>query len=96
VHIADESLKAAFDGLDAAEVFRTSAATLVPDDGPPDAFRLPEAPGVAVEPLKAEGCKCARCWRVLPEVTAPKFLCERCEDAVAAYEAAHGQADVPA
>jgi isoleucyl-tRNA synthetase len=96
VHIADAALRTAFDGLDPAEVFRTSAATLVPDEGPADAFRLPEAAGVAVEPLRAPGCKCARCWRVLPEVAAPKFLCERCDDAVAAFELAQGETDVPA
>jgi isoleucyl-tRNA synthetase len=96
VHVADTDLRAAFDGVDAAEVFRTSAATLAPDDGPPGAFRLPEAPGVAVEPLAAPGCKCARCWRVLPEVGPPKFLCERCDDAVAAFDAAHGAAGVTA
>jgi isoleucyl-tRNA synthetase len=96
VHVADAELRAAFDGVDPAEVFRTSAATLAPDDGPPEAFRLPEAPGVAVEPLAAAGCKCARCWRVLPEVAAPKFLCERCEDAVAAFDAVHGETGVTA
>jgi isoleucyl-tRNA synthetase len=37
--------------------------------------------------LPAEGHKCARCWRVLPEVKAPAFLCERCEDAVAIWDA---------
>jgi hypothetical protein len=30
---------------------------------------------------------------VLPEVTAPKFLCERCDDAVAAWDAAHSPAE---
>jgi isoleucyl-tRNA synthetase len=94
--VADAGLRPAFDGLDAAEVFRTSAAELVADDGPGGAFRLPEVAGVAVEPLAAPGCKCARCWRVLPEVSAPKFLCERCEDAVAAFDAARRETDVPA
>jgi isoleucyl-tRNA synthetase len=89
VHVANAELLAAFDGLDAAEVFRTSAATLAPEAGPRAAFRLPEQASVAVEPIRAEGCKCARCWRVLPEVTAPKFLCERCDDAVAAWDATH-------
>jgi isoleucyl-tRNA synthetase len=93
VHVADAELRAAFEGLDAAEVFRTSAATLAPDAGPGGAFRLPEQASVAVEPSRAEGCKCARCWRVLAEVTAPKFLCQRCDDAVAAWDAAHAPAE---
>ncbi len=68
VWIADPALLAAFEGLDAAEVFRTSQATFVVGDGPSDAFRLEGATEVAVEPLKAEGRKCARSWRILPEV----------------------------
>jgi isoleucyl-tRNA synthetase len=85
-------LMAAFDGLDGAEVFRTSQATLVAGDGPASAFRLPERPGVAVEPLKAEGKKCARSWRILPEVgTDPRYpdLSLRDADAVAYWDASH-------
>jgi isoleucyl-tRNA synthetase len=62
--------------------------------GPKDAFRLPEIPGVAVEPLRAEGRKCARSWRVLPEVGAdPRYpdLSLRDADAVAWWDAAHGR-----
>jgi isoleucyl-tRNA synthetase len=78
-----------FDGLDPAEVFRTSQAEFTTANAPPHAFRLHEVAGVAVEPNRADGCKCARCWRVLPEVSAPKFLCERCDDAVDAWDAAN-------
>jgi isoleucyl-tRNA synthetase len=49
VHIAEPDLLAAFDGLDAAEVFRTSAATLVAGHAA-GAFALDEVKGVAVEP----------------------------------------------
>ena len=92
VHISDPVLLAAFDGLDVADVFRTSQATLLAGDGPADAFRLAEVPGVAVEPLRAEGRKCARSWRVLPEVGSdPRYpdLSLRDADAVAAWDAAH-------
>ena len=92
VALTDPDLMAAFAGLDPAEVFRTSSAGLSAGDGPAQAFRLAEAPGVAVEPLLAGGLKCARCRRVLPEVTAPKFLCVRCDDAVAAWDATKGTA----
>jgi isoleucyl-tRNA synthetase len=52
----------------------TSAATLVEGDGPPDAFRLDEVKGVAVEVRLAEGRKCARSWKILPSVGAdPAF-----------------------
>ena len=92
VHISDTSLLAAFEGLDAAEVFRTSQATLIADDGPEHAFRLPESPTVAVEPLLAQGRKCARSWRILPEVGQdPRYgdLSLRDAEAVAAWDAAH-------
>jgi isoleucyl-tRNA synthetase len=92
VWIADPDLLAAFDGVDAAEVFRTSAAALVAGEGPPDAFRLPGLP-VAVEPLRAEGSKCQRSWKVLPEVTAQTgWLTLRDLDAVQAWDAAHRSA----
>jgi isoleucyl-tRNA synthetase len=87
VQIADSQLAEAFADLDPAEVFRTSAAAVAAGEGPAAAFRLAEVPGVAVEVLRAVGCKCARCWRVLPEVAAPRFLCERCDDAVSTWDA---------
>jgi isoleucyl-tRNA synthetase len=93
VHIADAGLLAAFDGLDPAEVFRTSQARLVLGEGPAGAFRLDEVAGVAVEPLRAEGKKCARSWRILPEVgddARYPDLSLRDADAVAAWDAAHG------
>jgi isoleucyl-tRNA synthetase len=52
---------------------------------PPEHFALPDVPGVAVAFRTAEGEKCQRCWRVLPEVgrnKAHSALCERCSDAV--------------
>jgi isoleucyl-tRNA synthetase len=90
VHIADPALLAAFDGLDAAEVFRTSQATLVRGPGPAGAFRLENLPDVAVEPLRAIGRKCARSWRILPEVGEdPRYpeLSLRDADAVAWWDA---------
>ena len=39
-------------------------ATLVNDEGPADAFRLPEVAGVAVVVNLAEGRKCARSWKI--------------------------------
>ena len=95
VHIAEPLLLSAFEGLDAAEVFRTSQATLSAGHGPGGAFGLPDVPGVAVEPLRAEGRKCARSWRILPEVGADTRypdLSLRDADAVAAWDAAKASA----
>jgi isoleucyl-tRNA synthetase len=91
-HIAEPGLLAAFDGLDAAEVFRTSQATLVSGDGPAGGFRLADVSGVTVEPLRAKGQKCARSWRILPEVGSdPRYpdLSLRDADAVSAWDATH-------
>jgi isoleucyl-tRNA synthetase len=77
--------------LDPAEVFRTSQATLAAGAGPQGAFALAEVPGVSVEPRKAEGRKCARSWRILPEVGLdPRYpdLSQRDAEAVAAWDAA--------
>jgi isoleucyl-tRNA synthetase len=52
----------------------TSAATLVEGEGPAAAFRLDDVRGVAVEPRRAEGKKCARSWKISPAVGAdPKY-----------------------
>ena len=95
VYIAEPTLMAAFDGLDPAEVFRTSQATLIAGAGPAEAFRLAETEGVAVEPLRAQGRKCTRSRRILPEVGSdPRYpdLSRRDADAVAAWDAAHAKA----
>jgi isoleucyl-tRNA synthetase len=68
VSIADPELLAALDGVDFADVCITSAIRVEAGEGPVDAFRLDEVKGVAVVPSRAEGRKCARSWRVTPEV----------------------------
>jgi isoleucyl-tRNA synthetase len=68
VYLVDPALLAALDGVDLAEVSITSAARVVAGEGPPDAFRLDEVEGVAVEPRPAQGRKCARSWKILPSV----------------------------
>ncbi|MGE0752107.1 MAG: isoleucine--tRNA ligase [Variibacter sp.] len=64
IYVSDEALFEALLDIDLAEVCITSAATLIKGDGPDDAFRLEEVPGVAVVPALAEGTKCARSWKV--------------------------------
>jgi isoleucyl-tRNA synthetase len=59
-----EILKAA----DLSEICITSGATLTVGPGPDDAFRLPDLKHVAVEPVLAEGTKCARSWRITHDV----------------------------
>ena len=68
VFVADESLYEAVQGLDFAEICITSGIDIRHGEGPRDAFRLDEVKGVAVVPARAEGRKCARSWKVTPEV----------------------------
>ena len=70
VHVTDPELRAALEGVDLAEVAITSAISVAADDGPADAFRLPDVAGVSVVPGRAEGRKCARSWKVTPDVGA--------------------------
>ena len=64
----DYALFAAAVDVDLAELCITSAATLVQGEGPNSAFRLDDVHGVAVEPRRAEGRKCARSWKISESV----------------------------
>uniref|UniRef100_UPI002FC821C6 class I tRNA ligase family protein n=1 Tax=Bosea sp. (in: a-proteobacteria) TaxID=1871050 RepID=UPI002FC821C6 len=70
VHIADPDLRAALSGLDLAEISITSGVRLVEGEGPAEAFRLSDVPGVAVVPVRAAGVKCARSWKYFDPATA--------------------------
>ena len=78
-------LAEAIDGLDLADIAITSGLTVEPGAAPAGAFAVADVPGVAVLVEPAEGEKCQRCWKVLPEVgshpEAPG-TCDRCADAV--------------
>jgi isoleucyl-tRNA synthetase len=87
VHIADAALKAALDGLDFSEICITSDITIDAGEDSTEAFRLPEVPGVSVEPTLAEGTKCARSWRITKDVGSdPEYPDVSARDAVALRE----------
>jgi isoleucyl-tRNA synthetase len=76
------ALRSAGEWAELAIVSDLTVASGLPPEG---AFALPEVPGVAVGFARAPGEKCARCWKVLPEVgehPTHKTLCRRCTDAV--------------
>ena len=76
---------ALFDGLDAAELFITSGATFILDSGPKNSFSLDDVSDAWVVAEEAQGEKCERCWRFLPDVGSdPDYpgTCKRCADAV--------------
>ena len=81
VHVSP-AIAAMFEGEDAAALFITSAATVTTDAAPADAFRVEGIDDVAVVFATADGGKCARCWKITPEVTSEDGICNRCEDVV--------------
>ncbi len=84
VHVADPDVAKLLHGIDFAEICITSAIEVTTDPMPQEAFRLPEVPGVGVVFEAAEGEKCQRCWRILPDVGAHAHAgtCARCNEAL--------------
>jgi isoleucyl-tRNA synthetase len=94
VYVSDRDLREALGGVDLAEIAITSGATLVPEEGPQDAFRLEDVPDVAVVFARAKGKKCARSWKILSDVGAdPEFptLSPRDAEAVRQYDRRAGR-----
>jgi isoleucyl-tRNA synthetase len=95
IYIEAKPLFAAAEGEDWAEIAITSAATLKSAKAPAGAFTLDEVPGVAVVPGLAKGKKCARSWKILPEVGSDKDfpdLTPRDAAAVREFDAMHNPA----
>jgi isoleucyl-tRNA synthetase len=71
------------ENIDMAELAITSQLTLSQDKAPEDAFTMAGIDHLACVVTIAEGDKCPRCWRILPEVNQNKQdLCQRCHDVV--------------
>ncbi|MEZ5994924.1 MAG: isoleucine--tRNA ligase [Hyphomonadaceae bacterium] len=91
IFIADDALRSTVNAADFAELCITSGAVIMPGEGPADAFRLPDIPGVAAVVEKAPGVKCARSWKYFDPATAdPRYpdITPRDAEAVAAWDAA--------
>jgi isoleucyl-tRNA synthetase len=74
VYISDKEIFDTLFDIDLAEVCITSNAMVSNAEPPPGAFRLNEAPAIAVLVEKAVGTKCARSWKILPTVGSdPEF-----------------------
>ncbi|MEM1288471.1 MAG: isoleucine--tRNA ligase [Pseudomonadota bacterium] len=68
IFIADADLFAQVKDVDWAEVAIASDASVQHGEAPEGAFHLEEVHGVGVIPGRAEGRKCSRSWKILPEV----------------------------
>ncbi|SPH16867.1 Isoleucine--tRNA ligase [Defluviimonas aquaemixtae] len=81
VHVEDPSVLKALQSVPFADICITSGVQLTSDPVPNDAFRLPEVPGVGVVFEAAEGEKCQRCWKILPDVGSHRHegTCARCD-----------------
>lgn len=77
----DPSLTHFVQGVDLAEFSITSKAELKKESPNGGDFVLEDVPGIGVQVFLAEGEKCARCWKVLPEVQGHD-LCGRCAQVV--------------
>ncbi|MFQ5535234.1 MAG: isoleucine--tRNA ligase [Sphingomonadales bacterium] len=88
IYVEDAADIAALDGVDLAEMAITSGARLSQGQAPNGAFRLEDVPGIGVVSGLAEGGKCQRCWRLMPEVgSSPETqeVCGRCAEAVSQH-----------
>ena len=84
VHVEDAETVKALKSVDFADLCITSGIQITSDPAPQEAFRLSEVPGVGVVFEKAEGAKCDRCWKILPDVGthAHPGTCARCDAAL--------------
>ncbi len=85
VHVEDAEVLTALRSVPFADICITSGISLTGDPAPNEAFRLPEVPGVGVVFEEAEGEKCQRCWKILPDVGshAHAGTCARCDGVLA-------------
>jgi isoleucyl-tRNA synthetase len=88
VRVADPVTRAALESVAFEDVCITSGILVTGAEAPAGAFRLDDVPGIAVTPAAADGEKCARCWKILPDVGshAHPRTCERCDAALGASD----------
>ncbi|MFO1174221.1 MAG: isoleucine--tRNA ligase [Paracoccaceae bacterium] len=84
VHVEDAAVLKALKSVDFADLCITSAIQVTGDPAPQEAFRLGDVPGVGVVFELAEGEKCQRCWKILPDVGSHRHegTCARCDAAL--------------
>ena len=84
VYVRDEQMLAAIKDVNFADICITSNIKLTDDPISSEAFRMPEMPEIGVEFEKADGEKCLRCWKILPDVGTHEHpgVCKRCDEAL--------------
>ncbi|MCF3972565.1 isoleucine--tRNA ligase [Paracoccus salsus] len=81
VHVEDTEMLAALKSVNFTDMCIVSDLSLTGDPAPNEAFRMAEAPGIGVVFELAEGQKCQRCWKILPDVGSHDHqgVCARCD-----------------
>ena len=84
VYVEDAETRRLMALVDMDDVCITSGLTVRSEPAPEGAFLLPDSVGVGVVFEKAEGEKCQRCWKILPDVGqhTHEGVCGRCDDAL--------------
>ncbi|EAR50287.1 isoleucyl-tRNA synthetase [Oceanicola granulosus HTCC2516] len=84
VHVESAETLEALRSVAFDDICITSGVYLTTDPAPAEAFRLPEVSGVGVVFEKADGEKCQRCWKILPDVGNHRHpgTCARCDAAL--------------
>ncbi|SNY92430.1 Isoleucyl-tRNA synthetase [Cohaesibacter sp. ES.047] len=68
VYVSDASIIEAMKDVDLAQISITSQAELIEGDAPEGAFMMEDISSIGVVPALAEGTKCQRSWKILPDV----------------------------
>ena len=84
VHVADAATRALLAEVAFEDLCITSAVTVTDAKAPAAAFTLDDVAGIAVQPTPADGQKCGRCWKILPDVGQHDHAgtCGRCNAAL--------------
>ena len=89
VHVEDPATAAALASVSFEDICITSGIAVTTDPAPAEAYRLPDVPGIGVVFEMADGEKCQRCWKILPDVGTHRHpgTCARCDAALATVPA---------
>ncbi|NDW01174.1 isoleucine--tRNA ligase [Salipiger sp. PrR002] len=84
VHVEDADMLEALKSVAFEDICITSDVALTADPAPAEAFRMADVPNVGVVFEKADGEKCQRCWKILPDVGTHSYssTCARCDEAL--------------
>ena len=87
VYIEDDSLRSLIEEQNMADICITSQIEILSGPVPADSFTLDDVAGIGVVPAHAQGQKCQRSWKILPDIGAdPDYPDLSPRDAIAVKE----------